>query len=195
MKKKKSLLCLTILSLIVASFSAFINIKEDTISAIGNYTTDVSSYYSSINFSTKGKQLLGSLHDLITSTHKYYTAYDDIGPNGYQKNTDQWYTSGNNKSSGYIREFYSGKKWDNTWDAVSGHYPGGYTREHVWCVNNSGGLWEKTGAGADMHHLRPAEFRINSTRSDSKFGNVSNTEANKNEDFNYASNLHLSVYL
>ena len=49
--------------------------------AIGNYSTNASTYYNGITASS-GKQLAAQLHDLITSTHQYYTSYADNGANG-----------------------------------------------------------------------------------------------------------------
>ena len=68
--------------------------------AIGNYSTNPNTYYDGIT-ATSGKQLAAQLHDLITSTHRYYSTYADNGGNGYQKQTDQYYENGT-KVSGYI---------------------------------------------------------------------------------------------
>ena len=151
--------------------------------AIGNYSTNASTYYNSIT-ATSGKQLAAQLHDLITSTHGYYTSYDDNGKNLYQQQTDKYYENGS-PVSGYIYEFYSGVKWPNAWDANAGSTTGGYNREHCWCQSNSvpngssSQLWGTSGGGSDMHHLRPTENRINSTRGNDKYGTVSNRDSNK----------------
>lgn len=153
------------------------NNKVQSADAIGNYSTNASTYYNGIT-ATSGTQLAAQLHDLITSTHRYYTSYDDNGSNGYQKHTDQYYQNGS-KVNGYIYEFYSGAKWPNAWAATSGNTSGGYNREHCWCQSLSGGLWGTTGGGADMHHLRPVEVRLNSTRGNNLYGTVTNRDSNK----------------
>lgn len=150
--------------------------------AIGNYSTSASTYYNEITASS-GTQLAAQLHDLITSTHKYYTSYDDNGKNGYQKQTDQYYENGV-AVSGYIYEFYSGVKWPNAWAANAGSTTGGYNREHCWCQSNSVNtagtqMWGENGGGADMHHLRPVEVRLNSTRSNNVYGEISNRDSYK----------------
>ena len=61
---------------LAVSFSKAKNIEKAQ--AIGNYSTDASTYYNSIT-ATSGTQLAAQLHDLITSTHRYYTSYDDNG--------------------------------------------------------------------------------------------------------------------
>lgn len=184
MKRIKSKLLL--LSLLGASLSIGIgisinsNINNDvapTYAAVGNYSADASTYYQNIT-ATSGKPLAGQLHDLITSTHKTYTAYDDNGRNGYQKQTDRYYENGS-PVNGYIYEFYSGVKWPNGWNSNAGNTSGGYNREHVWCQSKSTGLWGETGGGGDMHHIRPSETRLNSARGNNPFGEVPNRESNK----------------
>ena len=160
-----------------------LNNKVEETTAIGNYSTSASTYYNDIT-ATSGKQLAAQLHDLITSTHRYYTSYDDNGKNLYQQQTDKYYENGS-AVNGYIYEFYSGVKWPNAWDANAGSTTGGYNREHCWCQSNSvptgsnTQLWGTTGGGSDMHHLRPTENRINSTRGNDRYGTVSNRDSNK----------------
>lgn len=175
-----------LLSLLGASLSIGIgisinsNINNDVspiYAAVGDYSTDASTYYQNIT-ATSGKSLAGQLHDLITSTHKTYTTYDDNGKNGYQKETDRYYENGS-PVNGYIYEFYSGVKWPDGWNSNAGSTSGGYNREHVWCQSKSTGLWGTTGGGADMHHIRPSETRLNSTRGNNPFGEVPNRESNK----------------
>lgn len=168
---------------LLAGLSLFNSKKSaESAEAIGNYSTNASTYYSGIT-ATSGQALAGQLHDLITTTHKYYTSYADNGANGYQKYTDQYYENGS-KVNNYIYEFYSGVKWPAAWDPDSGSTSGGYNREHCWCqsnsVNSSGTqMWGETGGGADMHHLRPVEARLNSTRSNNEYGEISNRDSYK----------------
>ena len=175
LKSIKLLLVGMIASLAVPAFLHVSNIKEANAS-VGNYSTDAATYYNGIT-ATSGKQLAGQLHDLITSTHQSYTSYDDNGTNGYQKYTDQYYENGS-AVSGYIYEFYSGVKWPNGWYPYSKDTRGGYNREHCWCQSNSKNadgkqMWGKDGGGADMHHLRPVETDLNSTRGNHPYGEVS----------------------
>ena len=46
----------------------------------------------------------------------------------------------------------------------------GYNREHVW--PKSHGNFHESGAGSDLHHLRPTDSTINSTRNHWTFGDV-----------------------
>ncbi len=183
MKRIKSKL---LLSLLGASLSIGIgvsinsNINNDvapTYAAVGNYSTDASTYYQNIT-ATSGKPLAGQLHDLITSTHRTYTTYDDNGKNGYQKQTDRYYEN-DSPVNGYIYEFYSGVKWPDGWYPNAKDTRGGYNREHVWCQSHSTGLWGEKGGGGDMHHIRPSETRLNSARGNNPFGEIANRESNK----------------
>ncbi|MDY4935528.1 MAG: endonuclease [Candidatus Enteromonas sp.] len=183
MKRIKSKL---LLSLLGASLSIGIgilinsNINNDvapTYAAVGDYSTDASTYYQDIT-AASGKPLAGQLHDLITSTHRTYTTYDDNGKNGYQKESDRYYENGS-PVNGYIYEFYSGVKWPDGWNSNAGNTNGGYNREHVWCQSKSTGLWGTTGGGADMHHIRPSETRLNSARGNNPFGEIANRESHK----------------
>ena len=179
---KKSPVLISLISILAISSGVALGISrnnkvEEVHASVGNYSTNASTYYNSIT-AISGKQLAGQLHDLITTTHKTYTTYDDNGKNLYQQNTDQYYENGN-KVSGYIYEFYSGVKWPNAWAANAGDTSGGYNREHCWCQSLSNNLWGENGGGADMHHLRPVEVRLNSTRSNDLYGTVSNRDSNK----------------
>lgn len=183
MKRIKSKLLIFLLG---ASLSIGIGISIDsninndvtpTYAAVGDYSTDASTYYQDIT-ATSGKPLAGQLHDLITSTHRTYTTYDDNGKNGYQKQTDRYYENGS-PVKGYIYEFYSGVKWPDGWYPNAKDTRGGYNREHVWCQSHSTGLWGENGGGGDMHHIRPSETRLNSARGNNPFGEVPNRESNK----------------
>lgn len=183
MKRIKSKLLISLLGAslsIVIGISINSSINNDvapTYAAVGNYSTDASTYYQNIT-ATSGKPLAGQLHDLITSTHKTYTTYDDSGKKGYQKETDRYYENGS-PVSGYIYEFYSGVKWPDEWDANAGSTIGGYNREHVWCQSKSTGLWGTTGGGADMHHIRPVENRLNTSRGNNRYGELPDRESHK----------------
>lgn len=153
--------------------SSFLSISNqnaysvDAASAI--YTTEKVSYYNCIDTSaTTGTSLLGAIHDLTITNHKSYTSYNDVGGNGIQKIIDA-----DPDNEGYIIEFYSQSSWPNAWAPDYGDVTGGYNREHLWCQNRSNSLWGTTGGGADMHHLRPAEGRLNSARSNHQYGVVS----------------------
>lgn len=129
---------------------------------IPNLSTDVQKYYSGIT-ATSGDALLGQVHDLITTTHTYYSSYDDC------KNTKYVYLTDPGPNGGAL-EFYT----QQSIMSFSGN-PGTWNREHVWCKSLSNGMWTSVSGGTrnggtDLHHIRPAEGSLNSTRGSYKFG-------------------------
>ncbi len=126
-------------------------------------------YYAPIT-ATGGNALLGQVHDLITTTHRHYTSYNDCKNSTYVKRTDP------GTSSSYVMEFYSQADISATWGSGA---VGTWNREHVWCQSRSNGMWGQSGAGSDMHHIRPVESGLNSTRGNDLYGEVSNRDANK----------------
>lgn len=148
------------------SFVLVVALILNVFSFIGFIETDYASadtYYSSIT-AVGGKALLGQLHDLITTTHKIYTSYDNCKDPSIIIKTDPG-TNGN------VMEFYSQANISSKW---GGGNQGTWNREHVWCQSLSNGLWGKSGGGGDLHHIRPAESGLNSARSNNKFGEVEN---------------------
>ncbi len=122
---------------------------------------DVGNYYSSIT-ATSGTELLGQLHDLIVRTHTKYTSYDEC--RDYAETTDPALNGENG-----VLEFYT----HETMTSFSGT-KGTWNREHVWPQSLSNDLWGKSGAGSDMHHIRPSEGQLNNSRGNLKYGNVTN---------------------
>lgn len=161
-KRLKLFSCVLALAILVGYLSVFVGVQ--TVNAD-------TGYYSGIT-ATGGQALLGQLHDLITTTHKKYTSYNDCKTPSIIKKTDPG-TNGN------VREFYTQDDISSTWG--SGNI-GTWNREHVWCQSLSNGLWGESGGGSDLHHIRPAETGLNSARGNNKFGIVSGGKEAKNKD-------------
>lgn len=114
----------------------------------GNYTYDALSDLSA-------SALLSTLRKLMTDTHSNKTSYDDCKK--YSKQTDC------ENENGQVLLLYSSVTTGmSTW--------GQWNREHVWPKNLGG--FKTSGAGSDLHHIRPSDQYINSTRSNLKYGNV-----------------------
>ncbi|MDE6676901.1 MAG: endonuclease, partial [Clostridia bacterium] len=138
--------------------------EPTVVDAATTYVTSADTYYNGIT-ATSGTQLLGQLHDLITTTHKTYTSYDDCKNSTTVQETDPG-------PDGGVLEFYT----QESIYSFSGN-PGTWNREHVWCKSCSNGMWKSVSGGSrnggtDMHHIRPAEGGLNSTRGSNKFGEV-----------------------
>lgn len=122
---------------------------------VNSYYTGSYSYENLTELSSSN--LLGTLRTLMTSTHKKNSSYDDCH---YMANKTDC-ENGDGTSINLIYSSYSATQsdWNNGWN-----------REHVWPKSLGG--YETSGAGADLHHIRPSDARINSTRGNKKYGNV-----------------------
>ena len=144
-----------------------VNAAIGTTPAVRYSATLSSTYYDSVSNKT-GDDLLEGLATLTYNNHKYYNTYAEVrGGNAYSDKDPN--------DSSKIIDFYTGWSFPNDWD-------GGTTwnREHVWCQSLSGGLYgTSTGAGSDIHHIRPLISSINSARSNGLYtdrehcGNIS----------------------
>lgn len=119
--------------------------------------SEVDRYYENI-LSTSGDALKQELRSLITSTHTKKTTYNDCKT--YLQEADQDPNNSNN-----MLLFYTGISVKKT-DSMSV-----WNREHVWC--QSLGWFTTSGAGADLHHIRPCDPSVNSSRNNSKYGTSS----------------------
>lgn len=140
--------------------------------SVGYVVADAATdYYAGIT-ATSGNALLGQVHDLITKTHTYYSTYADCRDKGTI--TDPAL----NGETGVV-EFYT---HETIKSFTTGSGTGVWNREHVWCKSLSNGLWTKVsntnrGGGADLHHIRPTESGLNSSRGNDRYGVVTNGTA------------------
>ena len=126
-------------------------------------STKASAYYTGSyvysTLSTKSASVIkSSLATLMTNTHTTKTSYSNVA--SYSKYSDA--TSG---SSSKLTLFYTSKSVNSAWD--SGNT---WNREHVW--PQSLGSFTTTNCGSDMHHVRPADVRVNATRGNLPYGYV-----------------------
>lgn len=121
------------------------------------------SYYSSASGLT-GTPLLEELANISKSKHTTYTTYEQLKTMCVK--SDPAGTSN-------FRDFYSGLSIPGTWDSNV------WNREHVWCQSHSGGLFGETGAGADIHHIRPLLKSANSSRNNSLYGEIASSSGTK----------------
>ena len=124
-------------------------------------------YYASTQ-NLEGKALLNELATISQKNHTYYTSYGELRYN-YAPDQDP-------NNSANLLDFYSKISINAAWD-------GGTTwnREHVWPQSLSGGLYGTTGAGADIHHIRPTISSINSSRGNQLFTDFDMIKANGSE--------------
>lgn len=119
----------------------------------GNYTYDKLDDLSE-------NALFDALQELMTETHTYLSKYDDCHFKADKVDCE----NGNGKVTLLYTSY---KATMDEWN--------GWNREHVWPKNlgpgTSSKLAEKQG-GADLHHVRPSDAGVNSSRSDKKYGNA-----------------------
>lgn len=118
----------------------------------GGYTYDTLSKMSE-------SELLSALRTLMTSTHRNTTSYDDCKT--YSDETDC------QNEDGTVLLLYT--SYVASMADFDGSSPG-WNREHVWPKSLGG--FETSGAGADLHHIRPDNVQTNSTRGNKLYGNV-----------------------
>lgn len=114
--------------------------------------------YAYSTLSTKSASTIkSSLKNLMTNTHTTLTTYTNLKT--YTKYSDA--TAG---SSSKMTLLYTSNSVSSAWNSTV------WNREHVW--PQSLGTFTTANCGADMHHLRPADPKINSTRNNLPYGNV-----------------------
>ena len=135
--------------LIVLSISSLLFVDVNQVEA-------ASGYYASTEGLT-GTELLNELATITQKNHTKFTSYDDIKTMNPKSDPDP-----NNSSK--LLDFYSRISVNAAWDGGST-----WNREHVWPQSQSGGLYGTSGAGSDIHHIRPTINSINSKRGNMKF--------------------------
>ncbi len=122
----------------------------------GTYTYDKLSDMSS-------SSLKSSLSTLMKSTHKYVSSYDDCHYKAHQTDCE----NENGKSNKLLLLYTSYTATQSEWN--------GWNREHVWPKSLGGN--NTSGGGADLHHIRPSDAVVNSTRGNKKYGEADGGKA------------------
>ena len=143
------------------STSSNSGVRDEVCASISG--TGVSEYYTgdySIDslISLDRATLLSKLRTLMTETHVNITSYSDCRDFADETACE----NGNGK----IVTLYTSHTASYS-DYKNGS---GWNREHVWPKSLGG--FDKDGAGADLHHIRPTENKTNSQRGNKKYGNV-----------------------
>ena len=133
------------------------------------------SYYSNIK-GLKGDNLLEGLALISQENHQYFTSYGEL-------RSALAYSDEDPNDQSKILDFYTGWSLNNTWspDISSSDSKNPWNREHVWCQSKSNGLFGEKYAGADIHHVRPENSKINN--------NIRNNALFADLDDSYSFNL------
>ena len=135
--------------------------KVYTVTVIKEEPKDTSSsyegtYYDGFNLDLVGTALKQELRSLMLSTHKYYTTYGDCKT--YLPSIDEDLSNSKNMILFYTGEsIVKSQDLNNDWN-----------REHVWAKSLS--WFDTSRAGSDLHHIRPCNISVNSSRGNKKFG-------------------------
>jgi endonuclease I len=105
---------------------------------------------------TSGATLRTELHDIIDG-HTQLT-YDQVWT--ALRDTDE-----DPANAANVIEIYSGRSISEN---LNGGDPDDWNREHVWAQSH-GGFGTTPGPGTDVHHLRPEDVTVNSTRGNKDF--------------------------
>ncbi len=124
--------------------------------------TGASSYYTGdYAFDSLATQspsnLKSSLHHLMTNSHKKITSYADCRDYVFRVDCEQNDTS--HATTLYTSYRMTSADWSPSWAC---------NREHVWPQSLGGN--NTNGGGADLHHIRPAEAGVNSSRGNKLYG-------------------------
>lgn len=118
-------------------------------------------YYEDISDNLSGSALKQALRTLITTTQTRATSYDEI-------KTITAKTDADPEKPGNIILFYSRVSVSAKWDGGST-----WNREHIWPRSKS--WFQYDGAGSDIHHLRPTNPSINSSRGNKAYANTASS--------------------
>lgn len=131
-----------------------------------NFYGQISQYYQSA-IGLSDAELKTALHNIIDdhNTFPYTSGGTDVWD--ILKETDR-----DPQNSDNVIMIYSGRSINAEQEYNNGN---GWTREHVW-AKSYGDFGTSQGAGTDVHHLRPLENSVNSTRNNRAFANCNSCE-------------------
>ena len=134
--------------------------------------TSADAYYNGSNeydvLSEKSStEIKNALSTLMKNTHSYTSSYNDCHYKADRTDCEN--------EDGRVSLIYTG------YSATMSQW-NGWNREHVWPQSLGGG--NTSGGGADLHHIRPSDAVVNSTRGNKKYGNTNGGTAK------YGSNRH-----
>lgn len=133
--------------------------QRDVIATTLNGTSADSYYSGSYEYDVlsnkSANEIKSALTTLMTSTHKYTSSYNDCHYKADRTDCEN--------EDGRVSLIYTG------YSATMSQW-NGWNREHVWPQSLGGG--NTSGGGADLHHIRPSDAVVNSTRGNKKYGNT-----------------------
>ena len=128
--------------------------------------TSAASYYRDYSYddlsTLSSDELFESLQTLMRETHDYVSSYDDCHYKASQTDCQN--------GDGSVSLIYTG------YSATMSQW-NGWNREHVWPQSLGGN--STVGGGADLHHIRPSDAGVNSSRGNKKYGDSGSNPSEK----------------
>lgn len=183
----KYTICSTITTNSCSTAIVTIAVKEDTSNSgggnVGNFNipSDLANYYNDIDFTLTGSNLMDALANKVINSHSTNLSYtpgvwnalkeSDLDP---VDNSKVLLIYGYDDDDGnYVTDRSRDK------NETGGTQGSDWNREHVYPRSLGNPNLGDSGPGADAHHLRPSDVRMNSNRANLKFvdgsGNASST--------------------
>ena len=133
--------------------------ERDVVATTLNGTSALSYYGDNYSYEKlsemSANDIKTQLANLMKNTHSYTSSYNDC-----HYKADRTDCENEDKSVSLIYTSYSATM--SQWN--------GWNREHVWPQSLGGG--NTSGGGADLHHVRPSDASVNSSRGNKKYGNA-----------------------
>lgn len=146
-------------------------------SSNANWATDYNGYYADLVGNTSmGSTFRSALASIVKSTYKVATTYKGLIEQFKVTDLDP-------DNSSNIIWWYSGTSVTKNIGTTN--------REHVWPKAGGDAFPETEGPSRDLHHMRPTDAALNSTRSNHSFGEVTGgKEVKQNGITNYTSAIN-----
>ncbi len=143
------------------------------------------SVYYQTAFNSSGDSLKSLLHNIIKDHTEYTYTSSSTDVWDILKETDRDPNNPNN-----VILIYSNRSVDAAQEYNSGS---GWSREHVW-AKSRGDFGTSRGAGTDVHHLRPCDISVNSTRNNRNFDDCITCVDVIDNGFNTGSKTDANLY-
>ncbi len=149
------------------------------------YSVGQDSVYYQSAFNASGDTLKLRLYNIIKGHTEYSYTSSSTDVWDILKETDRDPNDSNN-----VILIYSNRSVNAAQEYNSGS---GWSREHVW-AKSRGDFGTSRGAGTDVHHLRPCDVSVNSTRNNRNFDNCITCVDVIDNGFNTGSKTDASLY-
>lgn len=127
--------------------------------------------------------------DLINYIKSFISVMPGISSQSYDSIRYDYYESDASLTdSSKVVLFYCQEEVPAKWNGST------WNREHVYC-QSTGGFGTKVDVGYDLHHVRPSDAVVNSTRNNNPYGNVTNHNSSTEVYARYTPEKKLSGWL